>query len=150
MTNYTTCPSCGARRLLCYVMDGERVRICFRWFKVQKRAVVALALICSLVAEPVGAEGLSALVKQHELVGEDARAIVTCNDALTTCWTPCEQRMKEAMRAVAPYVTQSVELREVEAVYTPPSARLRQQAEAIERQDVAVQQFRNILKECAQ
>lgn len=69
MTNYKKCSSCGARRLLYYVVDGERVRICFACFKVQKRVVLTLVLIGSLVAGPVWAE-------QVVLDGQEFRAHV--------------------------------------------------------------------------
>lgn len=68
MTNYKKCSSCGARRLLNYAIDKQRVRICFACFKVQKR-VVAFALACSLLAGPVWAE-------QVVLDGQEFRAHV--------------------------------------------------------------------------
>lgn len=75
MTNYKTCASCGARRLLYYVMDGQRVRICFKCFTVQKRVVRALVLIGSLVAGPVWAE-------QIVLDGQEFRAHVARDQAV--------------------------------------------------------------------
>lgn len=66
MTHYKKCPYCGAVRMLYQVIDGEHVRTCFKCFKIQRRVTVPaarakaaalnLALICSLVAGPVGAE----------------------------------------------------------------------------------------------
>lgn len=75
MTNYKKCSSCGARRLLYYVVDGERVRICFACFKVQKRVVLTLVLIGSLVAGPVWAE-------QVVLDGQEFRAHVARDQAV--------------------------------------------------------------------
>lgn len=75
MTNYKTCSACGARRLLYYVMDGQRVRICFKCFTVQKRVVRALVLIGSLMAGPVWAE-------QVVLDGQEFRAHVARDQAV--------------------------------------------------------------------
>lgn len=114
-----------------------------------RRAVVG-ALIGSLMAGLVWAGDFSDLKKIHQLVGDDFLPIVTCNDALTQCWTPCELRMKNAMREIDPYVSKTVELREVELVYEPPSVRLRREADSMDRKDAAVNQFRDAVKECAQ
>lgn len=159
MTNYKKCPYCGAVRMLYQVIDGEHIRICYKCFRVQKRVTVPaarakaaalnLALICSLVAGPVWADGSSNLVKTHELGGDEFRALVTCNEALV-CWTPCQRRMHEAMKAVAPFLSKSVDTAFREAIYISPSGLLRQEADAIDLKDAAVQQFRDVLKECAQ
>lgn len=159
MTNYKKCPFCGAVRMLYQVLDGEHVRICYKCFKMQKRVTVPaaraktaalnLALICSLVAGPVWADGSSSIVKTHELVGDDFHALVTCNEDLV-CWTPCQRRMHEAMKAVAPFLSKTGDITFREAVYISPSGRLRAEADAIDREDAAVQQFRDVLRECAQ
>lgn len=39
-TNYKKCPSCGARRMLYQVTDGEKTRTCFKCFKTQKQVQV--------------------------------------------------------------------------------------------------------------
>jgi hypothetical protein len=36
MTKYKKCPFCGAVRMLSQVQDGEKVRICYKCFKIQK------------------------------------------------------------------------------------------------------------------
>ena len=86
MTNYKTCPSCGAHRLLYYVMDGKRVRICFKCFKVQKRVVLALVLIGALVAGPVWAE-------QIVLDGQEFRAHVARDQAVQADRDNLEQQV---------------------------------------------------------
>jgi len=60
----------------------------------------------------------------------------------------CYQRMREAMQAVAPYLSKSGESSDVDAVYYPPSMRLRQGADRMDKEDAAVAQFRTTLKEC--
>lgn len=86
MTNYKKCSSCGARRLLYYVVDGERVRICFACFKVQKRVVLTLVLIGSLVAGPVWAE-------QVVLDGQEFRAHVARDQAVQADRDNLEQQV---------------------------------------------------------
>lgn len=63
--------------------------------------------------------------------------------------SPCYERMKQAMKAVDPYLQKTGDILNTEAVYFPPSTRLRQAAEAIDREDAAIQQFRHTMKECA-
>lgn len=53
----------------------------------------------------------------------------------------CEVKMRAAMKAVAPFLSKNGDA---------PSSRLRMEADAIEREDAAVQQFRNVMKECVQ
>lgn len=85
MTNYKKCPYCGAIRMLYHVLDGKRVRICFKCFKVQRRvtvpasrakaAALSVVLIGSLVAGPVWAE-------QIVLDGQEFRAHVARDKAV--------------------------------------------------------------------
>jgi hypothetical protein len=48
---------------------------------------------------PNGTDRIKAL-KFTKIVNDEHGVLVTCNEANTKCWTPCEQRMREAMRAM--------------------------------------------------
>jgi len=41
MTRYKKCPFCGAVRMLYQVIDGEKVRTCFKCFKIQRQVKVS-------------------------------------------------------------------------------------------------------------
>ena len=86
----------------------------------------------------------------HKVVTDSGDTLVTCNELRNEYWTPCELKMREAMKAIAPFLSKTGDITSVEAVYITPSGRLRQEADAMDREDAAAQQFRDVMKECVQ
>lgn len=62
----------------------------------------------------------------------------------------CYYRMQAAMRAVEPYLQQSTDIRSVQPIYKSPSTQLRDAADAVEVEDVAVEQFRATMRDCVE
>jgi hypothetical protein len=62
----------------------------------------------------------------------------------------CEERMREAMRAIAPFTHPTEYIVSENAVYESPGTRLRKEADRIERKDKAVQQFNETYRECVE
>ena len=65
-------------------------------------------------------------------------------------YVACYQRMQAAMRAVEPYLQQSTDIRSVQPIYKSPSTQLRDAADAVEAEDVAVEQFRATMRDCVE
>jgi len=42
------------------------------------------------------------------MVNDEQGTLVTCNEARTACWTPCEVKMREAMREVDRYLKMGI------------------------------------------
>lgn len=62
----------------------------------------------------------------------------------------CYERMREAMKAINPYLSKSDDTVSENAVYYTPSTRLRQEAERMDLEDAAVAQFRKTMKDCVE
>jgi hypothetical protein len=79
----------------------------------------------------------------HEPFQIDATSIITVPNS-------CEERMREAMRAIAPFTHPTEYIVSENAVYESPGTRLRKEADRIERKDKAVQQFNETYRECVE
>jgi hypothetical protein len=62
----------------------------------------------------------------------------------------CFAKMREAMRAIAPFTHPTEYIVSEHAVYESPAARMREEADQIERKDKAVQQFNETYRECVE
>ena len=70
---------------------------------------------------------------------------------LGVMWTsPCEQKMKEAMRLISPYIDYGTQITFREALYRSPQTKLREEADRLDRRDAALRKWEAIYKECVE
>jgi len=74
--------------------------------------------------------------------------IVTCNENITKCETPCEKKMREAMKLISPYIDYGDTSTMVDALYRSPQTRLREEADRLDKRDAAVRKWNKIYEEC--
>lgn len=68
---------------------------------------------------------------------------------LGVMWTsPCEQKMKEAMKLISPYIDYGDQTTFRDALYRSPQAQLREEADRLDKRDVALRKWEAIYKEC--
>lgn len=78
--------------------------------------------------------------------------IATCNDTLTQCWTPCEVKMKEAMKAVDQYLPYREFFTSKNATmeYCDDVCMAERALDAAKKQAAAMAKWRAVYKECVQ
>ncbi len=59
--------------------------------------MIYLLLALILLPGVVQAEEFSNIIHNHKLVSDEHVTLVTCDEALKKCWTPCEIKMRRAM-----------------------------------------------------
>lgn len=75
--------------------------------------------------------------------------ILTCNTDGTNCRTPCEEKMREAMKLILPYIDYGDTVTTVDALYRSQQTKLREEADRLDRRDAALRKWNKIYEECA-
>lgn len=62
--------------------------------------------------------------------------------------TPCEQKMKEAMKLISPYIDYGDTVSTTDALYRSPQQKLREEADRLDKRDAAIRKWNTIYQEC--
>ena len=62
--------------------------------------------------------------------------------------SPCEQKMKEAMKLIRPYIDYGEVGTTTDLLYRSPQTKLREEADRLDKRDSALRRWEEISKEC--
>lgn len=119
-----------------------------RRYQLERRSMTKLLIIGLLLLSCGVAEAKDLdVVMPKPFTSPDISAKITyCSNG--KCETACEQKMKEAMKIISPYIDYGDTISVTDTLYRSPQAKLREEADRLDKRDATLRKWNAIYQEC--